>query len=143
VTCWPAGQRLRSCFACKTTFADPISVTPARDRQQPVGFEKVDVMKRFFSVSITAMALLTPIASPAQTTLVYRPELHGMVAQKVEAPAPRKARTDRDEAARHEAMARSYRAQTSHRNMEDMARHCDRLAAELKARAAVAASVSE
>jgi len=101
-------------------------------------------MKRFFFVSLAALALLVPtIASAQGVTLVYRPELHGMVT--VPAPAARatltrqtpiQVTTPREVMARHEAMAVGFRANGSANSglLNTVAiDHCERLIAAARA----------
>jgi len=95
------------------------------------------------SIAVGALALLIPALASAQTAMVYRPELRGMVPQKAASQAAPMARSDREEVARHEAMARAFRANAGRRGMSDPAVHCDRLVTQLRKRAVTAEPVSE
>jgi hypothetical protein len=101
-------------------------------------------MKRIFFVTVAALALLVPaIASAQGVTLVYRPELHGMVT--VPAPAapvrltrqaPAQVPTPLEVIARHEAMAVGFRANGSANSglLSTVAvAHCERLIANAQA----------
>lgn len=101
-------------------------------------------MKRFFFVTVATLALLAPaIASAQGVTLVYRPELHGMVT--VPAPAapptftkqvPARVPTPLEVIARHEAMVVGFRANASANSgmLNTVAvDHCERLIAAARA----------
>lgn len=91
-------------------------------------------MKAFSSVALAALMLLVPTLASAQgVTMVYRPELRGMVAVPapqspalVEATPPTPAQV----IARHQAMAVGLRANANTRGGAALAAdHCDRLIA--------------
>jgi hypothetical protein len=101
-------------------------------------------MKRFFFITLATLALLVPaIASAQGVTLVYRPELHGMVTVPVPpAPAtltsraPTPAPTPLQIIARHQAMAVGFRTNGSANSglLSTVAvDHCERLIARARA----------
>lgn len=101
-------------------------------------------MKRFYFVVVATLALFLPaIASAQGVTLVYRPELHGMVTVPVPpAPttltsrAPTPVPTPLDIIARHQAMVVGYRANGSANSglLSTVAvDHCERLIASARA----------
>ena len=101
-------------------------------------------MKRFYIVVVAALALFLPaIASAQGVTLVYRPELHGMVTVPVPpAPttltsrAPTPVPTPLDIIARHQAMVIGFRANGSaHSGLLSTVAvdHCERLIANARA----------
>jgi hypothetical protein len=107
-----------------------------------VGIERWFVMKRFFLVTVTALALVPSLASAQGWTFVYRPELRGMIAVPTQQVAAEpKAVVDKvpptpaEIVARHEAMARGYRARANDRSGANVvaAAHCDRLIAQAQA----------
>jgi hypothetical protein len=97
---------------------------------------KVDVMKRFSLVSISALALLVPTLTFAQVQGVYIPGAHPRV---VVVPSDKETSTTKVERApmtptqviaRHEAMAAARRA---HSRVDYSAvAHCDRLITEAR-----------
>lgn len=93
-------------------------------------------MKRFFLITVAAVALLTPALASASDgpRLVYRPELRAFVpvAQTQTKPAaPPSTLTPVQTIGRHEAMAAGIRANA--RGHNTAATHCDRLIAEARA----------
>ena len=101
-------------------------------------------MKRFFFIAIGALALLLPAFASAQgVTLVYRPELHGMVTvpaptapARLAPPAPAATSTPLEIIARHEAMVVGFRANGgANASMLSTVAvdHCERLIASARA----------
>jgi hypothetical protein len=95
-------------------------------------------MKRFFSVTIAALALLVPTFAGAQgVKTVYRPEVHGTIVVVPDKGAPPVAKavplTPNEIIARHEAMLVGRRAGASARGGAARfaaADHCERLIAD-------------
>jgi hypothetical protein len=86
-------------------------------------------MKRFYLLTIAALALLVPtIANAGQAPFVYRPELRQWVPVPPEPSKSVITRTLRDEIARHLNMANAYRGT----RMAQAAVHCDRMMAQLR-----------
>lgn len=84
-------------------------------------------MKRFTLLTVAALALLVPtVVDAGQAPFVYRPELRQWVPIP---PEPGKGViTLREEIARHEAMAQTYRGT----RMAQAAFHCDRLIRQMR-----------
>ena len=97
-------------------------------------------MKRFFSITIAALALLVPTFAGAQgVKTVYRPEVHGtivVVPDKAAQPVAKAvAPTPTEIITRHEAMLVGRRAGASARGGAAgfaAADHCERLIADAK-----------
>ena len=100
-------------------------------------------MKRILLTTLTVATLLVPtLASAQEWKLVYRPELHGMVAMRVpQAPATatpaaeKVTPTPAQVIATHEPMARGYRVIANDRGGANLvaAAHCERLIAKARA----------
>ena len=94
-------------------------------------------MKRFFFVSVAALALLVPTLTFAQVKTVYIPGAHPrvvVVRAEQETATPKVAKaplTPEQVIARHQRMANGYRA--ANRVNYSAVAHCDRLVAQARA----------